>query len=166
MMEKIRQYVWMLTIVLAICGSATTTAGCSSDGTPSDKNIVSITADLVWEYSQSHPDSFTIDVWTMKAPTKGIAVSYADTQNCHSREQLDFVVEHAMSHDGYVGGWLSSEDGLYYFDSTKVFPEDQLDEAIQFGKDNGQYAVYILSTGTEIVVDDYLNDEGEVKRAA
>lgn len=64
----------------------------------------------------------------MSMPTKGIAVSYAATQNSHSRESLTFVVEHALNHDGYVGRWLDSE--------------------------NGQKAVYIISTGEEILVEE------------
>lgn len=64
----------------------------------------------------------------MTMPTTGIAVSYAATQNSHSRESLTFVVEHALNHDGYVGGWLDSE--------------------------NGQKAVYIISTGEEILVEE------------
>ena len=102
---------------------------------------VSAIADAVWEFSQSHPDGFTLDIRTMTEPTEGIAVSYAATQNSHSRDQLDFVVEHALQHDGYVGGWLNTENDLYYFDSTKLFPEDQLEEALQFGKENGQTSV-------------------------
>lgn len=90
----------------------------------------------------------------MTMPTKGIAVSYAATQNSHSRESLTFVVEHALNHDGYVGGWLDSESGLYYFDSTKIFPEDQLEEALEFARENGQKAVYIISTGEEILVEE------------
>ena len=88
----------------------------------------------------------------MTEPTEGIAVSYAATQDSHSRNQLDFVVEHALQHDGYVGGWLNTENGLYYFDSTKLFPEDQLEDALQFGKENGQTSVYILSTGTDVYI--------------
>lgn len=110
------------------------------------------TADAVWEFSQSHPDGFTLDIRTMTEPTEGIAVSYAATQDSHSRDQLDFVVEHSLQHDGYVGGWLNTESGLYYFDSTKLFPEDQLEEALQFGKENGQTSVYILSTGTDVYI--------------
>ena len=112
---------------------------------------VSTIADAVWEFSQSHPDGF-IDIRTMTEPTEGIAVSYAATQDSHSRDQLDFVVEHALQHDGYVGGWLNTENGLYYFDSTKLFPEDQLEDALQFGKENGQTSVYILSTGTDVYI--------------
>ena len=89
----------------------------------------------------------------MTEPTEGIAVSYAATQNSHSRDQLDKVVSHALQHEGYVGGWYNSEDGLYYFDSTKLFPDDDLKGAIRFGKENGQHSVFILSTYTDIPLD-------------
>ena len=124
---------------------------CKNNDKPS-VNEIDVIADKVWVFSQSHPEGFTLDIRTMTEPTEGIAVSYAETQGCHSREQLPKVVTHAMSHDGYIGGWLNTDDSLYYFDSTRLFPEDSLDAAMRFGKDNGQYAVYILSSGTEIVL--------------
>lgn len=152
-MSKIIQ--WMFAAIL-ICSTPVFTA-CSSDDNQEVQNDVSAIADKVWAFAQSHPDGFTIDVKTMTEPTKGIAVSYAATQNSHSRDQLDKVVSHALQHEGYVGGWLSSENGLYYFDSTRLFPEDQLEEAVLFGKENGQYSVFILSTFTEVVIEEYLN---------
>ena len=109
-------------------------------------------ADKVWAFSQSHPDGFTLDVFTMTEPKEGIAVSYAATQDSHSREQVDKVLEHALRHDGYVGGWPNAADGLYYFDSTRLFPEDALDDSVRFGKENGQHAVFVLSTSTGIPV--------------
>ena len=89
----------------------------------------------------------------MTEPSEGIAVSYEATQGSHSRESRPAVVRHALTHDGYVGGWYNSEDGLYYFDSTKLFPENDLEGAIQFGKENGQHSVFILSTSTDIPID-------------
>ena len=144
---------WFLIAVLVICGP-TSFASCASneDNATEQSNITTI-ADKVWAFSQSHPDGFTIDIRTMTVPTEGIAVSYAATQNSHSRDQLDKVVSHALQHDGYVCGWLNSDDGLYYFDSTKLFPENDLKGAIQFGKENGQYSVFILSTNTDISLD-------------
>ena len=143
----------MLIAVLTICGTASF-ASCSSneDNATEQRNISGI-SDKVWAFSQTHPDGFTIDIRTMTEPTEGIAVSYAATQNCHSRDQLDKVVSHALQHEGYVGGWYNSEDGLYYFDSTKLFPENDLKGALQFGKENGQYSVFILSTYTDIPID-------------
>ena len=144
---------WFLIAVLAICGTASF-ASCSSneDNATEQSNITDI-ADKVWAFSQAHPDRFTLDIRTMTEPTEGIAVSYAATQNSHSRDQLDKVVSHALQHEGYVGGWLNREDGLYYFDSTKLFPENELQGAIQFGKENGQHSIFILSAYTDIPVE-------------
>ena len=147
-----RLKIWFLIAVLAICGT-TCFASCSSnEDNASEQSIITNIADKVWSFSQSHPDGFTIDIRSMTEPTEGIAVSYAATQNSHSRDQLDKVVSHALQHEGYVGGWYNGEDGLYYFDSTKLFPENDLKGAIQFGKENGQYSVFILSTYTEIPI--------------
>ena len=148
-----RLKIWFLIAVLVICGP-TSFASCASneDNATEQSNITTI-ADKVWAFSQGHPDGFAIDIRTMTVPTEGIAVSYAATQNSHSRDQLDKVVSHALQHDGCVGGWYNSADGLYYFDSTKLFPENDLKGAIQFGKENGQYSVFVLSTNTDIPLD-------------
>ena len=143
---------WVLAAALIICGATAMTA-CSLNDNPAGQTDVSAISDKVWAYSQTHPDGFTLDIRTMTEPTEGIAVSYAATQNSHSRDQLDMVVSHALQHEGYVGGWLNGEDGLYYFDSTKLFPEDDLKGALQFGKENGQYSVFILSTYTDVPLD-------------
>ena len=139
-------------LLLTLCCGTVFTACSNSDNSTGQGNVATI-ADKVWNYSQAHPDGFTLDIRTMTEPTEGIAVSYAETQDSHSRNQLDRVVRHALSHDGYVGGWLNTENGLYYFDSTKLFPETSLKDAIQFGKENGQHSVFILSTYTDIPLD-------------
>jgi ABC-type amino acid transport substrate-binding protein len=144
---------WVLAAILITCGATAMTASSSNDDNPAGQTDVSVISDKVWAYSQTHPDGFTLDIRTMTEPTEGIAVSYAATQNSHSRDQLDMVVSHALQHEGYVGGWLNGEDGLYYFDSTKLFPEDDLKGALQFGKENGQYSVFILSTYTDVPLD-------------
>ena len=147
-----RLKIWFLIAVLAICGT-TCFASCSSnEDNASEQSIITNIADKVWSFSQSHPDGFTIDIRSMTEPTEGIAVSYAATQNSHSRDQLDKVVSHALQHEGYVGGYYNSENGLYFFDSTKLFPENDLKGAIQFGKENGQHSVFILSTYTDIPI--------------
>ncbi len=89
----------------------------------------------------------------MTEPTVGISVAYAKTQNSHSHKQLRKVVRHALRHDGIVGGWFNSDDSLYYFDSTHLFPEDSLIPALRFAKQNGQYGVFILSKGETISVE-------------
>ena len=139
-----------LIAVLAISGTTSFASSSSNKDNATEQSNISVIADKVWAFSQTHPDGFTIDIRTMTEPTEGIAVSYAATQNSHSRDQLDKVVSHALQHEGYVGGWYNSEDGLFYFDSTKLFPENDLKGAIQFGKENGQYSVFILSNYTDI----------------
>ena len=152
MKDLIRIKSWLSTIVLPMFSFLVLAACSKSDSSSEQGSIASIT-DKVWAFSQTHPDGFTLDIRTMTEPTEGIAVSYAETQNSHSRNQLGKVVSHALSHDGHVGGWLNTENGLYYFDSTKLFPETTLGDAIQFGKENGQHSVFILSTYTDIPVD-------------
>ena len=142
----------MLMAVLALCGTLGLSSCSKTHGNNEEQSKIAEIAGKVWAFSQTHPDGFTIDVRTMTEPKEGIAVSYAETQNSHSRNQLDKVVAHALQHDGYVGGWLNSQDGLYYFDSTRLFPENNLKGALQFGKDNGQQSVFILSTFTDIPV--------------
>ena len=140
----------MLTMMLFLWSSVVL-VGCSKNDSSGQDRIHQI-ANQVWDFSKSHPDGFTIDIRTMTEPTEGIAVNYAETQNSHSREQLPKVVNHALLHDGYIGGWLNTDNGLYYFDSSKLFPETSLKEAIEFGKENGQYSAFILSTFSEIPI--------------
>ena len=114
------------------------------------KADVETLSERLWTFSQTHPDGFTVDVRTMAEPTEGISVAYAETQNSFSRESLLKVVSHALTHDGYVGGWKEDASGLYYFDSVRLFPEDSLRAALAFARENHQHAVFVLSTGEEI----------------
>ena len=148
-----RLKIWFLIAVLTICGTASFASCSSNEDNATEQSSITDIADMVWAFCQANPGGFTLDIRTMTVPTEGIAVSYAATQNSHSRDQLDKVVSHALQHEGYVGGWLNREDGLYYFDSTKLFPENDLQGAIQFGKENGQYSIFILSTYTDIPVE-------------
>ena len=148
-MKKIKS--WLIIIVVAASVTASVLVFLGYRG--GRQEMVEVIAERVWNLSQFRPDGFTIDIRNMQQPTEGIAVSYAATQNCHSRESLTFVVKHALEHDGYVGGWYDRESGLYYFDSTRLFPESHLEEAIQFARENGQTAIYVLSTGEEIRLD-------------
>ena len=121
-------------------------------GTSPDKENGKRLAAIIWQYGQEHPDGFTVDVRTLAAPEKGIAVSYAATLGSTTEEALEAVVLHALEHDGYAGGWLNPEDGRYYFDSTRLFPEDELDAALAFALENGQTSVYVLSSGEDVPV--------------
>ena len=120
----------------------------------SEKEKVS---ERVWEYSLAHPDGFTLDIREMKVPEEGICVAYTATQGKHSKGDLGYVVTHALEHDGFVGGWLDSEDSLYYFDSVRIFPEAESGEAVSFALENEQLAVFVLSTGEEVRIDNVIH---------
>lgn len=134
-------------LIILSCGTARHT-------TSSGQTAYATLADSIWTFSQTHPDGFTLHLATWTEPSTGLSVAYEATQNRHDKEGLDFVIGHAQSHNGYVGGWLDSADSLYYFDSVRVFPEDSLSAAIVFGKENHQIAIYRLSTGEEIRLPD------------
>lgn len=104
----------------------------------------------LWTFSQTHPDGFTLEISTLRKPSTGICAAYAATQDSHGRDQLEAVVRHALEHGGFVGGWQDPSDGQYYFDSVRIFPEDSLAAATRFGVENGQIAIFILSTGTTV----------------
>lgn len=144
---KVKKKLHLWTSVAAICCFLLT--ACFSGKLITTARVES-TANQVWTYSLSHPDGFTLDLRTMTEPTEGISVAYAATQGCHSRETLEYVITHSMKHNGFVGGWLDITDSLYYFDSARIFPEDSLDAAIKFGIENGQIAIFLISEGREI----------------
>ena len=139
----------MVTAIMIVFG-LTVLSACTKEDS---QDRVTAISDAVWSFSQANPDGFTLDIRSMSVPKEGIAVSYAATQGSHSREKLDFVVRHALQHDGYVGGWLNTENGLYYFDSTRLFPEDKLADALKFGKDNGQTSAFILSLQADVPIE-------------
>lgn len=140
-------------LAVLFLGCSLLLSGCYSGGKIVYRDGIHALSDSVWTYSISHPDGFTMDITTLTEPTEGIVVAYAATQGCHSRKQLNRVVRHAIRHDGYVGGWLDTADSLYYFDSSRLFPEDSLDAAIRFGVKNKQIAIYVLSDGREVRLD-------------
>lgn len=149
-MSKKTRLTFLYLLLTLSCAALFSSCG-GSDNTTGNATVSAI-ADKVWAFSQNHPDGFTLDIRTMTEPQEGIAVSYAATQNSHSRSQLNDVVSHALQHDGYVGGWYNTDNQLYYFDSTKLFPENDLKSALLFGRENGQNTAFILSTHTEVPV--------------
>ena len=132
-----RFFCWFMVLLAFSCGTIRLT--------PTTELV-----DKVWEFSQSHPKGFTLELSTWTEPTEGISVAYEQVESCVDYSGVVFVINHALSHEGYVGGWFNTGDSLYYFDSVRIFPVDSLDAAIRFGQANGQIAIYNLSTGEEI----------------
>ena len=144
-MEK--KHIRLLSVILA-CGILL--SSCFGGGRLVGRYQLEGIANQVWTYSLSHPDGFTIGLNTMTEPTEGIVVAYEETQGCHSREKLNYVISHALKHNRVVGGWFDTIDSLYYFDSSRIFQEDSLEAATKFGIANGQTAIFVISEGKEI----------------
>ncbi len=112
----------------------------------SDKELVSV----IWAMGQMFPDGFTISIDSLRQPTRGLAVSYLATQNSFDKKSIPAVIRHAREHDGFIGGWYNPEDGKYYLDSTRIFPEDSLSAALAFARENHQHTVYDLAKGINV----------------
>ena len=153
-MNKTKELIksWFLASLLIIY-STTCLASCTSSNDSTEHSKISAIVEEIWTLSQNRPDGFTLDLRTMTEPTEGISAAYAETMNSCSRKQLAEVVRHAMHHDSHIGGWLDTRDNTYYFDSIRLFPESSLKEAIQFGQENDQYSIYILSSHTLVPMD-------------
>ena len=153
-MNKTKELIksWFLASLLIIY-STTCLASCTSSNDSTEHSKISAIVEEIWTLSQNRPDGFTLDLRTMTEPTEGISAAYAETMNSCSRKQLAEVVRHAMHHDSHIGGWLDTRDSTYYFDSIRLFPESSLKEAIQFGQENDQYSIYILSSHTLVPMD-------------
>ena len=133
-------FLWLL-LALAACGPTRHT---TRPAPPTEVTSFTL-AESLWTFSLTHPEGFTLNINNWEEPKEGIAVAYSATQNRHDRADLDFVVSHAQSHEGYVGGWLDTVSGRYYFDSVRLFSEDSLVQAIKFGRKNAQSYNNILT---------------------
>lgn len=98
--------------------------------------------EAILEVAKKNPDGFTVDLTTLKKVTRGISVAYLETQDSFGEEGLRKVLKHALEHEKKVGGWLNEENGEFYFDSIRIFTDP--DEAIRFGRENQQIAIFDL----------------------
>ena len=106
--------------------------------------------DRVWEYSKNNPEGFTLNIETFKPIKLGIAVAYQATQDSFGKKGLNDALSHALNHSRIIGGWFNVENQEYYFDSVRIFRK--LDEAIRFGINNNQIAIFNLTTLEEITI--------------
>jgi fructokinase len=94
--------------------------------------------------AEQNPDGFTVKIPDLTDLKDGYIVAYLETQNCFGDEGLKKVLNHALQHEGIVGGWKNRENRQYYFDSSKVF--DNPEEAIRWGIENKQIAIFDLTS--------------------
>lgn len=97
----------------------------------------------ILEIAKANPEGFTVDLTTLKKVTKDISVAYIETQDSFGEEGLRRVLNHALSHEKKVGGWLNEENNEFYFDSIRIFTD--LEEAKRFGRENKQIAIFDLT---------------------
>ena len=105
--------------------------------------------------AKANPNGYTVDVTTLQHLTRGYAVAVAGTQNCFNDESLYEVVDYVMAHPeiNAYGGWLDTMTGNYHYDATMIIADR--DEAIAYGKKNGQKAIFDLNTMSEIMLSPY-----------
>ncbi len=109
-----------------------------------------VNLESVWEYAQNNPYGFTLNLETMKPVKFGICVAYIETQDSFGKKGLERVIEHSLKKTKIIGGWLNTENNLYYFDSVRMFKNSELKEAIEFAKQNSQLAIFDLTNLKEI----------------
>ena len=102
----------------------------------------------VKKVAEANKDGFTFDLRTERMVTSGIVAAYTATQNSFGFDSLPTVVAHAEANAGVVGGWFNTEDAHFYFDSVRIFTN--LAEAIAFGKEQDQIAIFDLTNLREI----------------
>ncbi|MGL5893409.1 MAG: hypothetical protein ACRCZM_02185 [Bacteroidales bacterium] len=99
--------------------------------------------EAILKIARKDPEGFTVDLTTLKKVAAGISVAYLETQESFGEDGLRRVINHAKGHDNIVGGWLNDDDGEFYFDSVRIFTD--LEEAIRFGRENKQIAIFDLT---------------------
>jgi fructokinase len=94
------------------------------------------------------PAGFTRRIADLETVTTGYSVAYRETQDGYGDAGLRAAIDHATQHAGFVGGWLDTQTGRYYFDSVRIFDNEA--EAIRFGRENGQLAIWNFADMAEI----------------
>ena len=102
----------------------------------------------IQKIAEANKEGFTIELEYLTHVTTGIVVAYKETQNSFGDEGLIKCVNHALYNDNIVGGWFNEADNQFYFDSCRTF--ENLTEAIEFGRLNGQTAIFDLDNLREI----------------
>ena len=111
---------------------------------------LNLTFELLQSIAVMNPNGFTVNAKTMEPITTGYAVAVAGTQNSFGSYGAAKVVSYAYLHPeiNAFGGWLNSENNMYYYDAVIIV--SSLDKAIKLGRENGQIAIFNLTTLEEI----------------
>ena len=151
-MNRILSFLSALMLMLTVSFA---NVSCSSDDTDTTTEYSAKRAELftrLKDIAKANPDGYTVDASTLQPITTGYAVSVAATQSCFNDEGLYKVIDYVMAHSeiNAYGGWLDSSTGAYYYDATMVIADR--DDAITYGRNNGQKAIFDLNTMTVIPI--------------
>lgn len=102
--------------------------------------------------AKENPFGFSYDLITKKLINQGISVAYFETQNSNTENELENCLNHCINHENKIGGWFNSENKKFYFDSIKIFKNNELKSALEFAKQNNQIAIFDLTNKIEILV--------------
>lgn len=91
-------------------------------------------------------DGFTFDLRSLSRVSSGIIVAYSETQDAFGWKGFVKAFIHSRYNDNIFGGWYY--EGRFYFDSCRVFKDRE--EAIKFGRENKQIAIFDLDNLQEI----------------
>lgn len=100
----------------------------------------------MFKFISSLKAGFTYDLRDLSKVQSGFIVAYAETQNAFGFKGFCKAFIHASYYDKVLGGWY--HEGNFYFDSCKVFQNKE--EAIEFGIENKQIAIFDLNNLEEI----------------
>ncbi|WP_439582434.1 hypothetical protein [Dyadobacter bucti] len=101
-------------------------------------------------FFSSLEDGFTFDLNELVKVTSGIIVAHQATQNCFGLVGFMKAFMHARMNNQALGGW--HHQGKFYFDSCRIFTNRE--EAIMFGIENKQIAIFDLDNLEEIRLND------------
>ena len=110
-------------------------------------------------FIKQNPEGFTVTIdgqpappGYVVAPIKAAEITVqADELDAESvREYAEILkdVADSTNRETYAGGWLNSEDGLYYLDAVHIY--DELDTALYIADSAEQLAIFDLRTFDEI----------------
>ena len=102
----------------------------------------------ILNYAENNKEGFTVNLNGLTPVSSGIAVAYEATQNSFGIDGLRAALAHAKENGNVLGGWFNSEDGMFYWDSVKIFKNSK--RAIKFGKKQKQIAIFDITNLEEI----------------
>lgn len=105
----------------------------------------------IQQIAEANPNGFTVHLDTLEHVTRGISFGYAETQDSFGVEGINHVLD--VCEDlliNTIGGWL--DDGKYYFDAVRIFPNYERADAIHFGILNRQICGWDITNNKPVSI--------------